>query len=152
MTVTNEDGQTFSRNVTYQTRYLRIERHVPGSGQPTAVTRTTPFLAPPSSTVYIYPPDVFDSVGTNAVFTEVTFSPTNAPSDYYTESKILDRPGTHYHGAIKLTVKSNRQLNALPSPPSDSFDVTATLTMTNDEEQTATATLTIGTQYLRDET
>ena len=71
----------------------------------------------------------------------VTFSPT----DYYSKSGIRD-------GAIYVTVKSNRQLNALPTPPSDSFDVTATMTMTNDEEQTATATLTITTQYLRDET
>ena len=149
VTIKNDEGQTLSRSITFVTRYSRIASSVPGSGQPTAVVRTLPFQAPAgSSGVGILPDDVFDNAGTNPVFTEVTFS----PADYYTEYGIHDRPGTSYHGTIYLTVKSNRQLNALPSPPDSPLEVTATVTMTNDEEQTATATFTISTEYLRDET
>ena len=149
VTIKNDEGQTLSRSLTFVTRYRRIASSVPGSGQPTAIVRTLPFQAPAgSSGVGILPDDVFDNAGTNPVFTEVTFS----PADYYAEYGIHDSPGATYHGTIYLTVKSNRQLNALPSPPDSPLEVTATVTMTNDEEQTATATFTISTEYLRDET
>ena len=148
VSITNDEGQTFTRSVTFETRYRRIASYGPGPGQPTAVARTTPFLAPPDSNAGIFPFDVFDNAGTNPVFTEVSFSTT----DYYSEFGIHDRPGTFFHGSIYLRVKSNDQLNDLPSPPPSPFEVKATMTMTNDEKQTATATLTITTEYLRDET
>ena len=147
VSITNDEGQTFTRGVTFQTRYRRIASYGPGPGQPTVVARTTPFLAPPGSTVGISPHDVFDNAGTSPVFTEVSFSTT----DYYQRFRIHDTPRDYQtHGTISLTVKDNDQLNALPSPPPSPFEVEATLTMTNDEKQKATATLTITTQYLRD--
>ena len=146
VSITNDEGQTFTRSITFETRYRRIASYGPGPGQPTAVARSTLFMAPPGSTVGISPHDVFDHAGTNPVFTEVNFSTT----DYYQEFKIHDSPRDyHTHGTISLTVKDNDQLNALPSPPRSPFQVIATLTMTNDEKQTATARLGITTQYLR---
>ena len=141
VSITNDEEQTFTRSVTLQTRYRRIASYGTGPGQPTAIERTTAFLAPPGGEVGIYPRDVFDNAGTNPVITELSFSTT----DYYKKSGI-------YHGTIHLKVKTNDQLNALPSPPRSPFEVEATMTMTNDEKQTATATLTIITYYLKDAT
>ena len=146
VTKTNDEGQTSTRNVTFETRYRRTASFVHVPGHPPTLSRQTPFLAPPGSRLGIFPRDVFDNAGTNPVFTDVTFSTT----DYYRDTRIADAPASEYHGIIILTVKYNDALNALPTPPPNPIEVTAKVTMTNDEEQTATATVTISTEYLRD--
>ena len=146
--MTNDEEQTFARNVTFETRYLRKQGLVYVPGQPPTVYRTIPFLVPAGTFIRIYPRDVFDNSGTNPVFTEVSFSTT----DYFHQYSIMDAPGHHNHGTILVQAKDNDQLNALPSPPPNPAEVTATVTITNDEEQTATAKVTIETAYLRNAT
>ena len=82
----------------------------------------------------------FNNPGTNARYTDVSFSTT----EWYSRSGIED-------GVIWVKTKTADDLNALSSPPPNPFTVTATATMTNDEGETASGTYTIETRYVRTE-
>ena len=96
------------------------------------------WLAPPGALVVILPVDLFSHAGTNPRFTDAKFS----TMEYY-------EPSSGIGGNRSLLVKAKRtgKLRALPSPPSNPFDVRITVTMTNDEGRTATATMTFETPW-----
>ena len=96
---------------------------------------------PPGIIKTLMPGDYFDNAGTNARFTSVTFSTT----EYY-DAQIT---GLNSRGFIHVKVKTNAELNALASPPSNPFTVTAAVTMTNDESETASGTISLDTTWAK---
>ena len=79
--------------------------------------------------------------GTNPKITEATFSTT----DYYDEHEVND-------GRLWVQAKSDADLNALASPPSDPFEVEVDVKMTNDEDLEKTDTVVFTTDYTRNAT
>ena len=143
VTMTNDENQTASGTITFETTYTRPSSSpLEGSSPPTVISELSPVNAPPGVISSTTAPLVFDNRGTNARFTEVEFS----TMDYYVAqlSRIFE-------GRLNVFVKTAAQLNALEEPPASPFTVTATVTMTNDEGHTATGTVSIRTTYDRDD-
>ena len=159
VSMTNDDGATATGTVSFTTNYTRsdgAQSSNPGSpnsdseertgsadgtrGTPT-LSQTDAISAPPGSLVVTSAGDVFDHAGTHPRFTSATFSTT----DYYDSSSSGVRAGS-----LHVQVKTAAELNALDSPPSSPFTVTANVTMTNDEGDTATGTISFSTTYARD--
>ena len=146
-TMTNDERQTATGTLTFETRYLRAP--TPGA-QPGASPGTTPTVksdaglnAAPGTLVSTAPLTDFDNAGTNPRYTGVVFS----TMEYYDATVPAIR-----HGRVWVRAKTAAELNALASPPTNPFTVTAQATMTNDERQTATGTLTFKTSYNRSPT
>ena len=131
VTMSNDEEQTATGLISFETTYDRDP----------ALSQTQPISAPPGTLVAKSAEDVFDSAGTNPVFTAVSFS----TSDYYD----ADDTGIK-SGKLHVKVKTAAELSALDSPPDSPFEVTATVTMSNDEEKTATGTITFKTSYVRE--
>ena len=143
VTMTNDENQTASGTITFETAYTRPSASpLAGSSPPTVISGLSPVNAPPGVISATTAPLVFENLGTNARFTEVEFS----TMDYYVAqlSRIFE-------GRLNVFVKTAAQLNALEEPPASPFTVTATVTMTNDEGHTATGTVSIRTTYDRDD-
>ena len=146
VTMANDEGQTATATLTYQTSYDRDEPAAEPPAQPTL--RPTPpgqtvgRRAPPGVLVIASAAQpnngVFDNAGTNPRITTAVFSTT---AYYNTHMVRRDR--------LFVEAKSTDELNALSPPPPSPFTVTVEVTMTNDEGQTATATLTYKTSYDR---
>ena len=149
VTMTNDEGQTATGTLTFQTVYVRAPTAgtTPEAPSEPPVQPTLPQLsavnAPPGITVSV-DVDLFDNPGTNPRFTDAVFS----TMEYYdpTWTGLSIHP-TDYR--LFVRAKTAEELNALASPPPETFTVTADVTMTNDEGQTATGTLTFQTVYLR---
>ena len=104
---------------------------------PTQSSQTT-LNAPPGVRVSISAHFAFDNTGTNAEITEATFSDTT----YYNVARVDN-------GYAWVEAKTDAELNALPSPPPETFETTVDVTMTNDEGATATGTIALQTTYAR---
>ena len=117
----------------------------PAVAQPTLKQNLSAFSAPAGALKGITPAEVFDNLGTNPKFTDVTFS----NPEYIAQHLFRLWEGTSY---LVVTVKASKDLNALPSPPPSTFTFTATVTVANDEGQTATGTITLTTKYTRTST
>ena len=130
-TMTNDEGETASGTFSFETSYAKTESTTPAPGEPTFISQGgTVHLPVLIDTLYaLRAQDNFNNAGTNARFTDVSFSTT----EWYSDSGIAN-------GRIFLKTKTAADLNALSSPPPSPFTVTATATMTNDEGQTASGT------------
>ena len=135
VTMTNDEGQTATGTITFKTGYARN----PITTTPT-ISSDAGFSAPPGVLVSIEASSHFDDAGTNPQIT----------SAVYSNPEYLDGSSTRIsQGRAYLQVKTAAQLNALASPPPESFSFTVELTMTNDEGQTATGTATMTSAYTR---
>ena len=135
VTMANDEGQTASGTITFETTY---ERDEPTGSPP--VFRSEVWRLPPGQTNYRYARWSFDNAGTNAKFTDVSVS----TMEYYDDVKINSA------GAIQVTIKSDEELNALSSPPPPNpIRVSADVAMTNDEGHRVTGTVTFETEYDR---
>ena len=141
VTMTNDEGQTASGIITYQTEY---QRETPTPSQPSepeaagpTFSMTEAVTARPGFQININAADAFDDAGTNPRLTDAVFSTTT----YYAWHSLSR--------GLYVTVKSEAALNALAEPPPSPFTVDITLTMTNDEGQTASGTVTLQTTYDR---
>ena len=112
----------------------------PAAAAPTFNTGFAYIVAPTDTLVTVAAEGSFNNSGTNPRFTDVSFSTTA----FYSDSGIVD-------GVLRVKAMTAADLNALPSPPPNSFSVTATATMTNDEGETATGTMTFTTSYAKQE-
>ncbi len=111
---------------------------VPAAAEPTVKQQR--FTPPAGSSFTLDADEVFENAGTNPGFLEVEFS----TAEFY---------GPHtgiYGGRLWVNVKSDADLRALPSPPPNPFEVTATVTMINDEGEKATTALALETSYETD--
>ena len=144
VTMTNDEGQTATNTLTFQTTYERTAATTPS--QPSAPPEPTakeidPIDAPAGTQVDIDLEDVFDKPGTNPRFTGWMLN-TDAAANYYSSIRFIDWPQT----VLKVTVKSARDLATYVAlGHSTPLTGTITVTMTNDEGQTAEATLTLKT-------
>ena len=130
VTMTNDENQTATGTVTFNSSYARINRPVASS---------TSQSAPPGTQVTTVPEHCFEYTGTNPGYTSYSLDNT----DYVSSSSIND-------GRLFLQIKTAAELNALADPPDETFSVVATATMTNDEGQTATCTVTFNSEYTKD--
>ncbi len=113
----------------------------PAAAEPVFVPQDTYSLS--AGRLHSFGPDVvndyFENAGTNARFTDASFSTTVYFDEAYLGSD----------GGIYITTKTAADLNALPSPPPSPFTVALTVTMANDEGETASGTLSLETTYRR---
>ena len=138
VTMANDEGQTATGNVTFETTYTRSSK----STTKPIFTPTEKRRAPPGILVSVPVGDLFDNAGTNPRLTHAVF-----PTMAYYNSEFTVIGGRKERLFVKA--KTVGELNALPSPPPSPFTVTATVTMTNDEGQTAAGTVTFETTYAR---
>ena len=129
VTMTNDEGETASGTISFNTGYERVEPPGPSLSKTTA-------NAPAGLTVSAFADYFFDDAGTNPRFTSATFS----TMEYYVAAGVSG-------GILDIQVKTSDELNALDSPPDNPFTVAVTLTMTNNEGQTATGTVDYSTSY-----
>ncbi len=141
VTMNNDEGRPATGTVAFETTYSRS-----AAAPPTPPRRSAPIFAweeriatRPGVPFAASADGTFLYAGTEARFTNVVFSTT----EYSNTHEISDR-------LLRFEIKTAAQLNALQSPPSSPFTVTATVTMTNDEGQTASGTLTFRTSYDQD--
>ena len=121
-----------------------------------AVLGAAPAAADSSLTVRVgAPPGVLASIsahqwydewtggdgGTNPKIVGATFSTT----EYYDTHRVGN-------GRLWVQAKSAVDLNALPVPPPDPFEVTVEVSMTNDENVAKTGTVVFKTSYVRNVT
>lgn len=111
------------------------------SGAPSTKVHQGPCIAPAGSVYTPAPDDLFDNVGTNARWTDVSFS-----NPEYLDMTISGIEPTRQI-RIYFQVKTAAELNALSPRPSSPFDHSLTGTMTNDEGHTATTTRQCSTGY-----
>ena len=142
VTMTNDEGQTASGTITYQTSYDRDSASAPsqpgGQDKPT-FSETIIRRAPAGVLASASADRTFDNAGTNPRFTEAEFSST----EYLNFHRIQN-------GVLFVQAKTSTELNALASPPPNPFGITVDVTMTNDEGQTASGTIRYQTTYQRD--
>ena len=143
VTMTNDEGQTASGTVTFETTYIRtVPTFLPGTGPdpaaPTLKPQTGPLNAPAGAIIYVEADETFDNAGTNPRITDAVFTTT----EYYSKHGLSN-------GVLTVEVKTSAELSAMASPPSSPINVNLTLTMANDEGQTASGTLSIHTNYTR---
>ena len=143
VTMTNDEGQTATGTLTFQTSYITASGSNPTPVPANAVTRELPAGA--GFIVKVLP--IFPLGGTNPGLTSVEFSTT----EYYS---MHDYSSGRRHGPPQLyvTAKTSEQLNALPTPPPTPFTVTVDMTLTNDEGETVSGTMAFTTTYIRNET
>ena len=143
VTMTNDEGQTATGTLTFQTSYITASGSNPTPVPANAVTRELPAGA--GFIVKVLP--IFPLGGTNPGLTSVEFSTT----EYYS---MHDYSSGRRHGPPQLyvTAKTSEQLNALPTPPPTPFTVTVDMTLTNDEGETVSGTMAFTTTYIRTET
>ena len=146
VTMTNDEGQTASGTITFETAYERDGPEQPDETETAPTfTETEPRVAPPGQLVSITPRNAFDDAGTNPRITAAEFSTTN-----YYDVHLLTTSGVN-EGIVFVQAKTAADLNALAAPPSSPFTVAVDVTMANDEGQTASGTLIFETVYERDE-
>ena len=135
--MTNDEGAIAENEITIETTYAK-ETTTPVQ-KPTAKADLTQ-NAPPNILISTMLDAVFDNPGTNAKFTNATFS----------TLEYFDADSTKVSGSrVFVKVKTAEDLNALPSPPPSPFTVTAWLTMTNDEGDIVGNTVIYETIYNR---
>ena len=137
VTMTNDEGETASGTIRFQTTYARSATASPPTPPAPTFAQTEKIIALPGSLIGVGS-EAFDNPGTNPQITEAVFSTT----DYYDTHEIRD-------GRLWVKPRSETALNALPSPPPSPFSVTVQVTLSNDEGQTATGTLIFETRYNR---
>lgn len=130
VTMTNDENETATGTLTFNSSYTRIARPVASS---------TSQNAPPGTLVSSGPAECFAYTGTNPKYTSYSLD----DSDYVSGSVIAS-------GLLFLRIKTEAELNALDDPPDETFSVIATATMTNDEGQTATCTITFNSSYTKE--
>ncbi|MCY4442091.1 MAG: hypothetical protein OXE53_18030 [Deltaproteobacteria bacterium] len=144
VTMTNDEGQTATNTLTFQTTYERTAATTPTPSEPSTSGPTAKEIdsidAPAGTQVDIYLKDVFDNTGTNPRFTGWLIHSV-AAANYY-RSVQFGWP----EAVLDVTVKSAADLATYvalghPTPLTSK----STVTMTNDEGQTAKATLTLKT-------
>ena len=136
VTMTNDEGETASGTLTFETTCCRPDTTPEPPPAPIFV-REKKFTFPAGVLVIFHPGQkLFDHVGTNPRFTDAVFSST----EYCNVSRIRD-------GRLSVKIKSDEELRALPAPPANPFSVTVTVTMVNDEGHSASGTLTLETWW-----
>ena len=146
-TMTNDEGETATGTLTFETYYARQENtsSTPVGPAPTPIHSTRHGV--PGHLMSHVASDSFNNAGTNPKFTEVTFDKPDY-LDVPTSGQITDPSDADSESRFWLRIKTDAQLRALLSPPPSPFTVKATATMTNDEGHTGTVTVTFTTQYV----
>ena len=140
VTMTNDEGQTATGTMTFETTYVRDP--TPATPTPTFTGSQAARNAPPGIAISVSAADEFDDAGTNPRFIGTVYSTTA----YYDDKSTGIDSST---GNLVVQAKTTAELNALASPPDSPFTVTVEVTMTNDEGATASGTLTFTTSYTR---
>ena len=140
VTMTNDEGQTASGTITFETTYGRA----PASEQPSELpaptfSGTAAVNAPAGVLISATAADLFDNAGTSPRISAAVFSTT----EYYRVYQIGD-------GKLFVQPMTAAELSALESPPPSPVTVDVTVTMENAEGQTASGTITFETPYERD--
>ena len=139
VTMTNDEGETASGTITFETPYERDASAQPGEPLAPVFSETETRNAPAGVLIYALAEGTFDNAGTNPRITAADFSTT----EYYSVHRVSD-------GKLWVQPKTVAELDALSSPPPSPITVDVTVTMTNDEGQTASGTITFSTDYQRD--
>ena len=139
VTMTNDEGQTASGTIAFETPYERATPEQPDDAPAPTFSETEALRdVDPGFWKQIRADDVFDNAGTIPRITAAVFSNTV----YYNVRQV-------YEGKLWVRARSAAELSALASPPPSPFTVTADVTMTNDEGRTASGTITFRTTYER---
>ena len=142
VTMTNDEGQTATGTLKFQTTYDRE------SSQPNEPEPPPPIFSPQiqehwwllhGSLHHIAADKLFASAGTNPRITAAKFS----TMEYFAANSGVS------NNQLSIRVKTTAELNALATPPPATFYVDVTVTMTNDEGQTASGTLPLAVSYNR---
>ena len=136
LTMTNDEGHTASGTISLQTTWAKA----PPPPGPTL--KVTTQQAPAGVTASAFASSFFDNAGTNAHFTDATFS----TMDYY-DADQTGVSSAYFTGMLDVRAKTSDELNAMSPPPPNPFTVQVTVTMTNDEGETATGTVDYVTDY-----
>ena len=113
---------------------------VADSSPPSVEVHQHPCNAGPGMLIGIGPYDLFDNEGTNARWTDASFS----NPEYLDPSSGIEPV---HKARIFFQALTAAELNALSPPPPNPFYHSVTATMTNDEGHTATATRQCMTRY-----
>ena len=135
VTMTNDEGQTATGTITFETTYTRTSASAEEPAQGPTFRAGGDKTAPPGTLLYIGG-NHFDNAGTNPQITDMQLSTTA----WYRIYEIVE-------GRAFLMAKTWRELGS-PNPPPDPVTVDVTVTMTNDEGQTATGTVRYRTEWI----
>ena len=137
VTMTNDEGQTASGTLKFETSYERII--TTPDPTPATFSQTDAVSAAPGATITLTVGDLFDNEGPGARFASVVFNSTTYLEHLNVPEDAPER--------FTLTVLSEADLADLSPPPSASFTFTADVTMTNDEGQKVSGTVTFSTEW-----
>ncbi len=136
---------------------LAVLSGAPAGAEPTP-SRTSwmdAISAPPGTQVDVQPTEIFDNAGTNPRIMAASLSTRDASGripfyvwDVYEQASSPSLEGD----GIRVKVKTEAQLNALPDPPPSTFYVQARVRVYNDEGETAVGTYFYRTEYNRNPT
>ena len=147
VTMENDEGQTASGTVTFQTTYQRDASTPLTPSEPEeapSFSQTVSVTAHPGVPVTLAVDSVFDNAGTNPRFTGATFNTTT-----YLDRTVSGISDTEPADELTVAVLTAAELNALSPPPPTPFSFYVNVTMENDEGQTASGFITFRTIYSR---
>ena len=156
VTMENDEGQTASGTIVFETTYERTASAPPPPSDPEApvFVLTETVSVAPGETVTLTVDDVFDNAGTNPIFLGVAFAPGEGFESGASGPPIrmVGNIGTDEGDGNEISVQvyTSEDLNAMAFPPSSPFTILVPVTMRNDEGQTASGTITLETTYTRE--
>lgn len=144
VTMTNDEGQTASATLTFETTYARTTDEGSQDPPPPVFLRSgSAVTADPGGTLTFDVNGLFDNAGTNPRFTAVGVEA--FASDFASAALVAGSNDTEF----TVTVATSAELSALETPPPATFGFTVDVEMTNDAGHEASGVIVLETTYVR---